>query len=330
MGGVDVMADDRDARIAQLEAENAELRERETVLVGQVEQRDRALSEGLEQQTATAEVLRVIASSPTDPTTVLQAIVESAASLCQVDSGGIFRVDGDTLLWMANLERQPAGPLSLGQRVPLADYNLSGRAVLRKQTTHIHDIEAVIDREYPEFAEGFRQGLARRGADAYRPRTSLCVPLMRDDVAIGSLNVSRGEVRPFTEAEIALLQTFADQAVIAIENARLFEELQEANRQLGEASQHKSAFLANMSHELRTPLNAIIGYSEMLQEEAEDLEQETLIPDLQKVNGAGKHLLGLINDILDLSKIEPGGWTCSWRRSAWVSWSRTFRPSSSR
>ena len=106
--------------------------------------------------------------------------------------------------------------------------------------------------------------------------------------------------------QIALLETFADQAVIAIENARLFEELQEANRQLAEASQHKSQFLANMSHELRTPLNAIIGYSEMLQEEAEDLGEDAFIPDLQKVNAAGKHLLGLINDILDLSKIEAG------------------------
>src|SRR6185369_11507239 len=100
--------------------------------------------------------------------------------------------------------------------------------------------------------------------------------------------------------------TFADQAVIAIENARLFEEIQEKSQQLEVASQHKSDFLAQMSHELRTPLNAIIGYSEMLQEEAEDLDQHTLIPDLQRVNAAGKHLLGLINDILDLSKIEAG------------------------
>ena len=94
--------------------------------------------------------------------------------------------------------------------------------------------------------------------------------------------------------------------MIAIENARLFEQLQEANSQLAEASQHKSQVLANMSHELRTPLNAIIGYSEMLQEEAEETDAEAFLPDLQKVNAAGKHLLGLINDILDLSKIEAG------------------------
>jgi signal transduction histidine kinase len=103
-----------------------------------------------------------------------------------------------------------------------------------------------------------------------------------------------------------LLEAYADQAVIAIENSRLFAALQEANGQLAEASEHKSQFLANMSHELRTPLNAIIGYSEMLQEEAEDLDQQSLILDLRKVNAAGRHLLGLINNILDFSKIEAG------------------------
>src|SRR6185369_14647127 len=105
---------------------------------------------------------------------------------------------------------------------------------------------------------------------------------LREDGLVGVIVARRTVVRPFTDRQRALLETFADQAVIAIENSRLFSELQEANAQLSEASQHKSAFLANMSHELRTPLNAIIGYSEMLQEEAEDLDQDTLIPDLQK------------------------------------------------
>ena len=132
------------------------------------------------------------------------------------------------------------------------------------------------------------------------------MPMLRDGNPIGAIVVGRAETGSFANKQIGLLQTFADQAVIAIENARLFKELEEKNEQLDVASRHKSEFLANMSHELRTPLNAIIGYSEMLEEEAQDLGQEAFIPDLTKINTAGKHLLELINSVLDLSKIEAG------------------------
>jgi signal transduction histidine kinase len=116
--------------------------------------------------------------------------------------------------------------------------------------------------------------------------------------------VSRTVVHPFDNKHIELVTTFADQAVIAIENVRLFDEIQDKSRQLAEASQHKSQFLANMSHELRTSLNAIIGVTEMLREDAEAAKQD--LEPLDRVLGAGRHLLALINDILDLSKIEAG------------------------
>ena len=123
---------------------------------------------------------------------------------------------------------------------------------------------------------------------------------------IGALSVSRKAPGEFPHEVVELLQTFATQSALAIQNARLFRELEAKSRELEVASRHKSEFLANMSHELRTPLNAIIGYSEMLQEEARDQSAEGFVPDLQRINAAGKHLLELINGVLDLSKIEAG------------------------
>jgi signal transduction histidine kinase len=166
--------------------------------------------------------------------------------------------------------------------------------VLEGRTVHIPDVLA--DPEY-DYGEGQKVG-------GYR--TLLGVPLMREGAAIGALVLGRSAPRPFTPQQIELVETFADQAVIAIENVRLFDEIQDKSRQLEEASQHKSQFLANMSHELRTPLNAILGYTELMADGAYGEPSEKMLGILQRLEANGRHLLGLINDVLDLSKIEAG------------------------
>jgi len=137
-------------------------------------------------------------------------------------------------------------------------------------------------------------------------RGGAIVPLVANDQSLGVLALADTRPRRLTEDEVSLLTAFADQASLALDKARLLREAEQARDEAEEANRTKSQFLANMSHELRTPLNAIIGYSEMLQEEAADLENEEFEEDLERINGAGKHLLGLINDVLDISKIEAG------------------------
>jgi signal transduction histidine kinase len=170
----------------------------------------------------------------------------------------------------------------------------TGRALLEGRVIHIADVLA--DPEYT-WAEAQKLG-------GYR--TVLAVPMLREGIPTGVLALTRSEVRPFTEKQIELVSTFADQAALAIENVRLFDEIQDKNRQLQMASENKSQFVSSMSHELRTPLNAIIGLTEMMVKNTARFGTEKAQEPLQRVNRAGTHLLGLINQVLDLSKIEAG------------------------
>jgi len=436
------------------------------------------LRESLEQQTATSEILGVIASSPTDIQPVLDVVAQNAARLCEANDAQILRVDGDVLRIMASQGPITVPPSVWTQGVPIRRDIVAGRAVLDRRTVHVEDLAAEIDGEFAG-AKGLQQATGQR--------STLSTPLLREGIAIGAILIRRMEVRPFSEKQIKLLETFADQAVIAIENvrlfqaleartqelarsvgelkalgevgqavsstldlqtvlstivaravqlsgtdcgiiyeydeatqefhlrasyqmeqdlveayratplrlgqgatgraaqtrlpaqiadlheeqefatrgmrpiltrlgyrsllavpllleqkimgaltiyrrqtgsfapevvnllqtfatqsvlaiqnARLFREIEDKSRQIEAANRHKSEFLANMSHELRTPLNAIIGFSEVLQERLFGELNEKQAEYTDDILTSGRHLLSLINEILDLSKVEAG------------------------
>jgi GAF domain-containing protein len=264
-------------------------------LFDEVQARTAELTESLQQQTATADVLKVISRSTFDLHAVLNTLVESAARLCGADMAAILRPKGEFVQFAASYGFSSEYQLYMEtNRISMGRGSLVGRTVLEGKSVQIADVMADPDYKMTEVAR--IAGI----------RTMLGVPLLREGMPIGVITLQRKAVQPFTEKQIELLTIFADQAVIAIENVRLFDEIQDKNRQLQMASENKSQFVSSMSHELRTPLNAIIGLTEMMVTNAARFGTEKAMEPLQRVNRAGTHLLGLINQVLDLSKIEAG------------------------
>jgi signal transduction histidine kinase len=290
--------DELEALAEQFNQMSVQLRESYAGLERKVELRTVELQESLEQQTATSEILRVISSSPTDVQPVFEAIAKSGLHLFEDANVWVVLRDGEMIRAAAISEREPdrIARWQAAFPTPLTRDYLNATAILDNAIVDIRDVDAL--------AKPLKPGTANFAATGYKAVT--ITPMMRGEEAIGAIGVARLRPGPLSDKQIALLKTFADQAVIAIQNVRLFREIQEKGSQLEIANRHKSEFLANMSHELRTPLNAIIGFSEVLVEKMFGDVNEKQLDYLKDIHSSGKHLLSLINDILDLSKIEAG------------------------
>jgi signal transduction histidine kinase/DNA-binding response OmpR family regulator len=280
----------RQIAMLQTFADQAVIAIENTRLFNELQARTAELGRSVGELKALGEVGSAV-SSTLDLDTVLTTILTHANQLAGTQAGQIFDYDE------ATEELRPRAILGYTEDIAEAlrrnpirrGEGVTGRAVSMRRPVQVPDITAE-----GAYDSRLRDALMQSGY-----RALLAVPLVREDQVMGALAIARMQPGEFPQQVVDLLVTFASQSALAMQNAQLF-------HQLEIASQHKSAFLANMSHELRTPLNAIIGYSEMLQEDAADLNANELVPDLQKVNAAGKHLLELINSILDMSKIEAG------------------------
>src|ERR1700736_2418560 len=271
----------------------------------EVEHLARALSESLEQQTATAEILRVISGSPTDVQPVFDVIVERAVCLCGARFGRVYRYDGCMIHMVAGYGLGAAG-LGIVQQVfprPASDDTIVGRVILTREPALIRNIE----RE-----EGV-PALSRRMIEALETRSQVTIPMLRAGAAIGAMTLGWAEPEAFDEQQIALLQTFADQAVIAIENVRLFKELAARNRDLTAALDQQTAtadvlrIIAQSPTELQPVLDAIATSAVRLCA-ASDAVIERLEDDrFYNAAHAGAQMKGLVGLPLPLSRRFPGG-----------------------
>jgi signal transduction histidine kinase len=254
------------------------------------------IRESLDQQTATAEVLGVISSSIADTAPVFDKILESCERLFAGRIVGLNLVREDGQLHIGAYHGAHREEFERIFPLPVTAESGSGLSIVERRVVHYPDAE---------HGEGV-PARTRQGCKTIGIKSAIFAPLLWEGRGMGAIFVGRDHVSSFSEKEIALLKTFADQAVIAIENVRLFNEIQEKSRQLEVASRHKSEFLANMSHELRTPLNAIIGFTRIVMRRSQEKLEPLQYENLEKILTSGQHLLALINSILDLSKIEAG------------------------
>ncbi len=288
-----------DSHIALLEtfADQAAIAIENARLLTELQDRTGQLTRSVQELQALGEVSQTL-SSTLDLEAVLSTIVSRANQLAGTDACSVYEYDeGAEEFHLRATNNVDEEVVAVARRTPVRrGQGILGRMAATREPAQIPDIA-----EPGAYHGPLRDILLRTGS-----RALLAIPLLREDHLIGGLTVNKKTPGEFPPAAVDLLKTFASQSAVAIQNARLFREIEDKSRQLELADRHKSEFLANMSHELRTPLNAIIGYSEMLQEDAADLGAEQFTDDLKKINAAGKHLLELINAVLDLSKIEAG------------------------
>ena len=266
-------------------------------LLTELRARTQQLTRSVEQLTALGEVGRAV-SSTLDLETVLTTIMSRAVQLSGLDGGVVFEYDEGAEEFVQRAMTETGEALAEARRTARIrkGEGVLGRTAITLEPVQVADIAA------PGAYEGrLREILIDSGI-----RAILAVPMVREGQLIGCLGVTRDRPGEFPTETIELLRTFATQSALAIQNARLFHEIEDKSRQLEVASQHKSEFLANMSHELRTPLNAIIGFSEVLTDRMFGELNEKQEEYLKDIYASGTHLLSLINDILDLSKIEAG------------------------